>query len=183
RKKREEERPVEEVQVVGERPNPNRKDAFSQKAEFRQLLKYIQSYSRIGPWLLDGCGIDGLECVVVYGKKDAKKDTQSNFKQCMATCLQVNYGETYEWAERFSPVSLQGLLTNEAAELLQDHAQKQANRNAWSYDKETFETGRRQLGVVKFFSRFNAAAAVAGAGAAGFQAGALGYCAADCLNE
>ena len=46
------------------------------------------------------------------------------FKQCMATCLQDNYGEAYEWAERVSPVSVQGLLTNEAAEALQDHAQK-----------------------------------------------------------
>ncbi|WKD50597.1 hypothetical protein [Microbulbifer spongiae] len=136
-------------------------------------------------WVVHIFCIYVLECnkkvVKNFLKMYAQKDTQSNFKQCMATCLQVNYGETYDWAERFSPVSLQGLLTNEAAELLQDHAQKQANRNAWSYEKETFETGRRQLGVVKFFSRFNAAAAVAGA--AGFQAGALGYCAADCLNE
>ncbi|WKD50594.1 RHS repeat domain-containing protein [Microbulbifer spongiae] len=80
RRKREEERPVEEVQVVGERPNPNRKDALAHKAEFREYLKYIQSYSGIHTWLVDGCGIDGLECVVVVvGEKDAQETKREKF--------------------------------------------------------------------------------------------------------
>lgn len=104
----------------------------------------------------------------------------AEFKQCMADCLQNNYGEMYEWAERVSPVSVQGLLTNEAAEALQGYAQKEATRNWWSNNNKVYNTGVRQLSVVKVFSRFNAGMAVAGAGAAGFQAGALGYCAVSC---
>jgi RHS repeat-associated protein len=153
-------------------------------ATLQHLFNYETERARAAQKAQGGAGQMGRSSSAPGGNPSNALSTDGGeFKQCMATCLQDNYGETYEWAERVSPVSVQGLLTNEAAEALQDHAQKQANRNAWSADKKTFEVGRRQLGVVKFFSRFNAAAAVAGAGAAGFQAGALGYCAVDCLSE
>ncbi|WKD50584.1 hypothetical protein [Microbulbifer spongiae] len=75
------------------------------------------------------------------------------------------------------------MLTNEATEILSDRLSKEANRNAWSHSKEAFETGKRQLGLLKFFGRFNAAMAVAGAGAFGFQVGAVGYCSVECVGE
>jgi RHS repeat-associated protein len=120
--------------------------------------------------------------VVVTATKEGSGT--SGFKSCLASCLQINYGETYEWAESVSPVSVQGFLTNEAAEALHDKALREANRNAWqASNQKAFETGMRQLSVVKLFARFNAAAAVAGAGAAGFQVGALGYCSVECVGE
>jgi hypothetical protein len=105
------------------------------------------------------------------------------FKACVAKCLETRYGDTYKWAEAASPVSLTGLLTKQATDVLYEKGMERANRNAWSGDRKQFQTGVRQLSVLKFFARFNAGAAVAGAGAAGFQVGALGYCSVGCLGE
>ena len=106
---------------------------------------------------------------------------QGEFGQCVDTCIRDNYGQTYETAKSLSPLSVVGAVANEVTEVLDGRLERTAVRNSYGNNRE-FRTAQRQLRTLSQFRKFNAANAVIGAGAAGFQAGALGYCTVSCLD-
>jgi hypothetical protein len=104
--------------------------------------------------------------------------------QCIDSCLATTYGNSYELAKDLNPLTTLGslaseLVTGEVTEILDTKLSRAANSNAWGSHAE-FVKGTRQLRTLQQFRAFNAGAAVVGAGATGFQAGANAYCAVEC---
>jgi hypothetical protein len=143
-------------------------------------------------WVKTGETEDGIPRYSFIGEKLSQtKSKVSNFismirgesfKQCVAQCINNYYGDSYAIASSLSPLSLQGWLTHEATTHLEDKLSQKGNRNAWGSSKGEFDKGRRQLKTLSQFKKFNGASLILGAGAAGYQLGALGYCSAECIE-
>ncbi|MFV0477687.1 MAG: RHS repeat-associated core domain-containing protein [Parahaliea sp.] len=110
-----------------------------------------------------------------YGLKECDKDDPD----CFDECLKDNYGDLYDQAGYLDPLALLSVAANEFAEYASDRIYREGLRNI---NSGQFRTGQRQLRTLAQFSRFNAAAAVVGAGAFGFRRGAELYCAVSCLK-
>jgi uncharacterized protein RhaS with RHS repeats len=98
-------------------------------------------------------------------------------EDCIQKCLDEYYGNLIDTAWAASPFSLISLGLNEAAEYAEGELSRQANRNLYS---RNYYVGKRQARLLGLFRGFNAAAAVASAGAVGFLGGAYGTCAVRC---
>ncbi len=109
-----------------------------------------------------------------YGLKECDEDDPD----CFDECLKDNYGDLYDQAGYFDPLALLSFAANEFAEYASDRIYREGLRNI---NSGQFRTGQRQLRTLAQFNRFNAAAALVGAGAFGFRRGAELYCAVSCL--
>jgi uncharacterized protein RhaS with RHS repeats len=108
-------------------------------------------------------------------------------EDCIQKCLDEYYGSLIDTAWDVSPFSLISLGLNEAAAYAEGELGRQANRNRYTGARDSalggrggYNTGRRQARLLTQFRRFNAAAAVASAGAVGFLGGAYANCAVRC---
>ena len=101
-------------------------------------------------------------------------------EDCVARCIQEYYGNSYDTALDLSPFSLASLAMDEATELLDTAAKREATRNL---NSPNYYTGKRQMRLLKVFRGFNAVGAVVGVGAGAFVVGAKGYCTVRCALE
>jgi hypothetical protein len=88
-------------------------------------------------------------------------------------CIEEYYGDSYETAFDISPLQISSILVDEVSEYfdVEGNLRRTANRNLYG-DAEQYEAGKRQLRTLSQFRAFNAANAVAGAGAVGYVVGA-----------
>ena len=103
---------------------------------------------------------------------------------CFDKCIEMYYGrDNYDLAVAVSPFSLAAVALNAATEAVTDALSRKANRNLnrGTLAKGTVKDGVRQMRTLGQFGRFNAAAGIASAGAAGFVGGAWAYCQIECL--
>jgi RHS repeat-associated protein len=95
---------------------------------------------------------------------------------CIRKCLNDNYGDLYTIAGYLNPLSIPSYALNQAGGEVARKLKQEGTLNLYA----NYKVGARQLSTLKQFNRFNAAMALAGAGALGFQAGAYGYCYYEC---
>jgi hypothetical protein len=86
-------------------------------------------------------------------------------------CIREYYGDSYARAWDISPLSISSIFIDGGTEYLEDKLSQQANRNLYGNSRQ-YEVGKRQIRTLSQFRKFNAAMAVAGAGAVGYIAGA-----------
>jgi len=106
--------------------------------------------------------------------------TGETAKMCRTTCIDRYYGDLYDNAQIVAEQGLAGLAANQYAKYVQNHSPRIANRNTYG-GKVQFETGVRQLKMIKQLQYITGFSAVAGAGAKGFVWGARAYCTVECF--
>lgn len=120
------------------------------------------------------------------------KESYNELNQCVNTCLEETYGESYNKASELSPLSAIGALTEGVTQTLDSSLERSATHKSYgnsamstqpSSGAQDYQTSQRQFKTLSQFRRFNAGMAVIGAGALGFQAGANGYCAVTCIGN
>ncbi len=98
-------------------------------------------------------------------------------EDCIEKCLKRYYGNMFNTALGLSFFSFSSFALGEYTEYTTTRGTAEANRNM---NSGRFELGARQARSVAQLSRVNAVSSVLAAGASGFVAGAVGYCAVHC---
>jgi RHS repeat-associated protein len=103
-----------------------------------------------------------------------------NIQQCMATCINSNYGDLYELAGDFSLLSPPSVALNEWSKDLTERIKSDGTRKLYGESSKINNAGKRQLKTLRQFSKFTVVNGFVGSFALGFQAGAYGYCRVQC---
>lgn len=111
--------------------------------------------------------------------------------QCRAVCIETNYGQLYDIAGDLNPLSYSGAAGYVVSEVGTSMLERKALYGSLKYDNsgpltidktKDFAASRRQLRTLKQFRAFSYWTTILGVGAAGFQTGAQGYCAIQCID-
>jgi len=107
----------------------------------------------------------------------SKCSSNNDKNDCLSKCLQKNYGDLYTWASALSPLSM----VSAGLDVYGGQTSRKLKQIGLKKLHTDYKVGKRMLKTGSQFGKFNSVMAVVGAGALGFQVGALGYCYFSCL--
>ncbi|WP_075186660.1 RHS repeat-associated core domain-containing protein [Teredinibacter haidensis] len=111
--------------------------------------------------------------------QNSSGDSSSN-KNCVANCLQNNYGQLYTVANYFNPIGALSISSQVVSESVTSYSKPRVTRNLYTHGSSTFATGVRQAASLRTLGQLNVAGAVAASFALPFTGTAQIVCNMRC---